>query len=211
MMLPFEDLVSKYNMNITGIVHLGANTGQERDLYRDCCGCEVLWFEAIPSVFEQLRLNLLPYHNQVAIKGCLSDTDGEKVIFNISNNESQSSSILELGIHETIHPEVHYIDHQIMTTTRFDTLLALLERDTRHINFANLDLQGAELKAMKGMGKFLNQIDYIITEVNAKETYMGCALVGEIDEFLTDFKRVETGDYVGGCWSDALYINKRLL
>ena len=79
------------------------------------------------------------------------------------------------------------------------------------INFLNADVQGAELKVLKGLGKYLNQIDYLILEVNAKETYIGCSLIGELDDFLSDYKRVETGQLVGGCWSDALYIKKSLL
>ena len=40
-----------------GVVHIGANTGQERDMYHRL-GLRVLWVEPIPSVFAQLRENL---------------------------------------------------------------------------------------------------------------------------------------------------------
>jgi hypothetical protein len=77
-------------------------------------------------------------------------------------------------------------------------------------NFINLDIQGAELKALKGMEEYLHQIDYIYTEVNSDYVYEGCALIGEIDEYLQKFGliRVETkwcGDYK---WGDALYIRQ---
>jgi len=34
----------------------------------------------------------------------------------------------------------------------------------------NLDIQGAELKALKSMGDYLNNVDYIYTEVNSDYT-----------------------------------------
>lgn len=37
-----------------GVVHVGANLGQERELYEHY-GLNVLWVEPIPEVFEQLK------------------------------------------------------------------------------------------------------------------------------------------------------------
>jgi hypothetical protein len=83
--------------------------------------------------------------------------------------------------------------------------------DISGLNLLSLDVQGSELKVLKGMGNYLQQFDYIISEINSVETYQGCALVGEIDEFLWDYERVETGELVGGAWSDALYCKKKLI
>lgn len=211
MMLPFKELIEKHNLNITGVLHCGSSTGQERELYNELIDGEVLWVEAIPEVFEQLKENIKPYPKQTAIKACISNEDNKRVRFNISNNESQSSSLLDWGTHTTIHPEVHWVDHVIMTTTRLDTLFSLLERDISNINFLNMDLQGAELLCLQGLGKLLPQFDYVLSEVNQVHTYENCALVTELDSFLSDYVRVETGDWVGGCWTDALFVKRSLL
>ena len=211
MMIPLEQLIERHSLKINGVVHCGANEGQERETYNQLVDGEIIWIEAIDDVFEKLRENIAPYPKQVALKVCLGDVDDKNVIFNISNNESQSSSMLNLKHHEIIHPEVHYVDHVIMKTKRFDSLMLLLERDISKLNFLNLDLQGAELIALKGFGKYLNQFDYILTEVNKKEVYEGCALVEDLDEYLSDYTRVETGFWVGDSWTDALYIRKSLL
>ena len=208
MLIDFRHLFQRHNINCTGILHIGASTGQEREIYAELNIPEVLWIEAIPNVFEQLKENLSPYVNQIAIKACLGDVDGEEVTFHVSNNEAQSSSYLELGVHKSLHPEVHYIEDIPMETIRLDSLFLFLERDIKHINFINIDVQGAELKVLKGAGKILNQIDYIYVEVNAAETYVGCPLISDLDEFLSDFDRVETSELVGGIWGDALYIRK---
>ena len=57
-----------------------------------------------------------------------------------------------------------------------------------------MDVQGYELEVLKGGEHYLNNIDYIITEVNRDEVYDGCAKIEELDAFLQKytFIRVET-------------------
>jgi hypothetical protein len=57
------------------------------------------------------------------------------------------------------------------------------------------------------MESHLNNIDYIYTEINEKYLYEDCALVNEIDNYLSlfNFKRVETSMTPHG-WGDAFYI-----
>jgi FkbM family methyltransferase len=210
-MIPLKDLITRHNLKITGVFHIGANEGQERYSYDELIKGEILWFEALDFVFDKLKDNISVFPNQVALNACLSDVDGKTVAFNVSDNEAQSSSMLDFGVHEEIHPSVHFIDCVPLKTTRFDTLMNLLERNVSKINTISIDVQGSELKVLNGFGKYLNQIDYIISEVNKKLTYKNCALVEELDEFLSDFKRVETGDWVGDSWTDALYVRKTLL
>src|SRR5512142_1548427 len=45
---------------VRGVVHVGANTGQERDTYEKF-GLDVLWIEPIPDVFQQLKTYLDGY------------------------------------------------------------------------------------------------------------------------------------------------------
>lgn len=210
-MIPFAELIRRHNLKITGVIHCGANLAQEKELYDQLIDGEVLWIEALPDVFERMKIMIQPFHRQTAIKACLSNVDGKTVAFNISSNDAQSSSYLEFGEHLKIHPDVSFVDCVALKTMRLDTLFNLLERDISKINFLNLDLQGAELDALQGAGKILNQIDYILTECNNKRTYVGCPLVTDLDDFLSDFHRVETGEWVGECWTDCLYVRKSLL
>jgi FkbM family methyltransferase len=207
-MISFDYLVDKHKLDIKGVLHLGASTGQERDAYDTYCKGLVIWVEAIPKVYLDLQQNIKSYPQQTAHNACLSNVDGDEVVFNVSNNESQSSSILELGVHALIHPEVHYIEQIAMKTQRVDTLLK--DVDVSTINFLNVDLQGAEHLAIEGMGDLIKNIDYALLEVNMKETYKGCMLVEELDYFMLQrgFERVETGEWVAETWTDALYIRK---
>lgn len=208
MMISFDYLVNKYNLDIKGVLHLGASTGQERKEYDNYCKGEVIWVEAIPEVYHELLNNIAPYEKQIAFNACLSNVNDQEVVFNISNNESQSSSMLELGVHAVIHPEVHYVNQIKTTTIRVDNLLQ--GYDFSNINFLNVDLQGAEHLAIEGMGDLIKNIDYALLEINMKETYKGCMLIDDLDYFMMQrgFERVETGNWVADTWTDALYIRK---
>ena len=57
------------------------------------------------------------------------------------------------------------------------------------------------------MGALINYFDYVYLEVNRDYVYKNCALVHEIDEYLSKYKyiRVETS-WTNAQWGDALYI-----
>jgi hypothetical protein len=50
---------------ITGIIHVGANLGQERELYAKY-KLKVLWIEPLPHFFEKLRENIREFPDQIA-------------------------------------------------------------------------------------------------------------------------------------------------
>ncbi|GMR17054.1 MAG: hypothetical protein BMS9Abin32_108 [Gammaproteobacteria bacterium] len=49
-----------------GVVHVGANSGQERDLYA-LFDLPVLWVEPIAEVFRELQANIAGYPQQRAV------------------------------------------------------------------------------------------------------------------------------------------------
>lgn len=206
MLLPFPYLVDKYNVHPDVILHLGANAGQEAEAYYNAGVESVIWVEAIPAVFEKLNENVKDFHGTITINACVSDVDGEEVEFNVSNNESQSSSFLQLDHHKIIHPEVHYVDKIKMATHRVDTLLKNFKVEGKW--FLNADLQGAELLALKGMGNLLHKFKWLYLEVNKKNTYDGCPLVEDIDHYVSKygFVRSETAEWVADSWTDAFYV-----
>jgi len=132
----------------------------------------------------------------------------EKVKFNISNN-GQSSSILDFGLHSTFHPHVTYVNSFEGET---QLLKDILPKYPIEYNFLNFDIQGAELKALKGMEEYLPKVEYVYIEVNSDYVYKDCALVSELDDFLGKFglQRVETKWCEDFRWGDALYIRPPL-
>ncbi len=206
MLIDIEKLSKKYEVKSKGVLHIGAHIGQEAEMYNQLGMKKMIFIEANPSIFDQLRVNIKKYPAALAIKACISDKDGETVTFNISSNEGQSSSILELGTHKDLHPDVSYTSKLEMVTSRVDTVLSGM--DLSGIDFLNIDLQGMELPALKSMGNLLSNFRYAYLEVNREQVYKGCAEIQEIDSFLATFgfERKET-DWVNG-WGDAFYVRE---
>lgn len=205
-----QPLFKEYNINPTGVLHIGASEGQEAEVYDQLGIKKMVFIEAIPDVFLKLKQHISRYPDALALNACISNVDGQKVKFNISNNDGQSSSMLEFGTHSEEHPTVKFIDQIECTTTRIDTLfdtelVDLIDR----LDFLNIDLQGCELLALQGMGDLLKQFKWAYLEVNQQELYKGCALIGEVDQYMKSFgfERVETKMTDHG-WGDALYINR---
>ena len=65
-----------------------------------------------------------------------------------------------------------------------------------------------ELKAMKSMGEHINKFDYIYTEVNTEYVYKNCALLKDIDQYLSKFgfKRAAIKMCGNFGWGDAFYL-----
>jgi len=120
----------------------------------------------------------------------------------------ESSSIYEFGTHSVNHPEVTYVGKIILKSKRMDRVYEENKIEKKFANFLNIDIQGAELLALKGMGDLIKEYDYLYLEVNSEEVYMGCGLITEIDIYLEkyDFKRVETKWWGNAGWGDAFYI-----
>jgi FkbM family methyltransferase len=201
MLIPLDFLVMKYNIQFTGILHVGAHECEELSKYDNYLPRnKMLWIEALQDKVDFCKSN---YPDIFIEQGVISDCV-ETVTFNRSNN-GQSSSFLEFGLHSTFHPHVHYVD-SFQTETKL--LKDIICNYDIPYNFVNLDIQGVELKALKGMSDYLKNIKYIYTEVNSDYVYKDCAIVDEIDEYLKlfGFQRVETQWCEDYRWGDAFYI-----
>jgi len=135
MLISFETLIRKYRITPKGVLHVGASTGQEAKDYFNNGVENVVWVEAIPDVFNKLCRNISEFRNMVAFNECISNVDGQKITFNVSNNEAQSSSILPLGTHKRAHPEVYYTHAIECTTKRLDTLISEKKLNLSDYNF----------------------------------------------------------------------------
>lgn len=204
MLIDFRQLFPKYGITPKGVLHIGANVGEEAPVYLELGIKKQIWIEANAEIFERLKINISNNPHATALNYCISDVDGQEVTLHVSNNGSQSSSILDLGTHLQAHPEVHYVKEIKMYARTIESIFEYL----MDYDFLNIDLQGAELKALKGMGDLLHKFKWAYLEVNKEELYKGCALVGEIDEYLSGFgfRRVETLWAGNTGWGDALYI-----
>lgn len=207
MLIKFNDIVNKYGKP-KGIIHIGAHLMEERNDYISHNLNNTIWIEANPLVFSKIDYINNQNSNEKCFNYAISDIDNSLVKLNITNN-GQSSSIFELEKHKIHHPHIYVTETIEVKTKRMDSLISENEINLENYDFINIDIQGAELLALKGFGDLLNNIKYIYTEINTNNLYKDCALVGELDDYLEKygFKRVETS-MTQFEWGDALYIKE---
>lgn len=207
MLIPFSEIdrvLKMNNIECKGALHLGAHECEELPFYSQIgvLAKDVTWVDAIPTKVEEAKARGVPnVYNAV-----VTDNDDEDVVFNVSNN-GQSSSVLEFGTHSTEHPWVVYVDTLKQKSVTLNTFIERNGIDATKLTFWNFDIQGAELMALRGATKYIKYAKAMYLEVNEKELYKGCGLIGEIDAFLAtyNFKRVLTRMTEHG-WGDALYV-----
>ncbi len=176
--------------HVSGVVHVGANTGQERKLYRSL-GLKVIWIEPIPEVYAALQANLRGYPGQQGVQCLVTDRDGEEYAFHIANNNGASSSILDFNQHKDIWPQVRFANTIQLKSA---TLVSLLEReriDPVEYQALILDTQGSELLVLKGAIPLLRHFAYIKTEVPDFESYVGCCQLADISAFMAEHGYLE--------------------
>lgn len=179
--MPLSDIIDKYRLNGT-VIHAGAHCVQERDLYKSHSLEPVLWIEAIPELANDSQKLLESYPNQLIIQGALWSRFGELKQFNLSSNQLASSSFLRMGLHKIAFPEVAETKKLILTTTTFDHISQIQEM--KDITLLVLDIQGAELEALKGAVKTLAKTKYIFTEVSILPLYKSQATFEQLLKFL---------------------------
>lgn len=206
MLIDLLQLREKYQIYPKTVLHVGAHKGEENLLYCQLGATRVIWVEANRILADELKVqkNGCTMPATSVICEVVGERDGDTVTFHTSNN-NQSSSILELGEHSSLFPDVVYTGAEERQTKTISSILA--EVGSPQIDFLNLDIQGAELLAMKGFKELAN-VQFIYTEINSREVYKGCALVEQIDEYLAQlgFIRAETAFWNDHPWGDALYI-----
>ena len=169
--------------HVDTVVHVGANEGQERELYAKF-NLNVYWIEPIPSVFELLRTTLQSFPKQKAYKALVLDRDGTTCTLHVASNAGASSSIFELGEHRQLWPEISFTHDISVESTTLTTLVRTQSIDLGTNTALVLDTQGSELLALKGATGLLHRFKYVKTEVADFDSYLGCCKLSELLPFM---------------------------
>ena len=183
---PFDSFLKEVN----GVIHIGANEGQEREHYSKYGLQKVLWIEADPEAFKKLKKNIKNIKNQTALNYLVLD---KKKInnFYISNANGNASSILEFSTHKKMYPDVKYIKKISLMSY---TLCNIIKKDKISIKDYQtliLDTQGSELQILKGANKLLKNFKYIKLEASNFELYKNNPVLKEIADYLKNYNFIE--------------------
>jgi len=167
-------LIRRLGLDCRGVIHVGANTGQEMESYRFAGLQSVVYIEPIPDVFMKLQRRIAGDSRHHAIKALCTEREGDDVDFYIASNDGQSSSIFEFGSHAEQHPDVTYRSKLRLQTTTLDHIIF----DTPGIqpellDCLVLDVQGAEANVLLGGERTLALCQFVFTEISEGGVYKG--------------------------------------
>lgn len=220
MLIPLQEILTKYNLKPKGVIHVGAHWAEEHDDYVKCSIERFVYIEPCKESFDVMLNKFSSEHYEVEKRGSIFKWNIENVVLiNVAcgseereipmyvshQNQGQSNSLLKPELHLSQHPEVIFNDAELVKVIPLDKLQ--IEKDK--YDMLVMDCQGYEGEVLKGATETLKHINIIYTEVNRGQTYNGNIEIAEMDEFLKgyDFKRVETfWPSPNWTWGDALYL-----
>lgn len=208
MLIPPYQLRDQFGVAPHGVLHVGAHEAEEGAMYQALGWGPVTWVEMLPDKAEELRRRFAgDPANTVIEAAAWGETGIERDVYEASNK--QSSSLFRPQTHLTAHPEITFEQGRRIRTQRLDEVLDPALRP----EFLNLDVQGAEVEVMKGLGERLLQIKWCYLEINRDPLYAGIPLRDEVESFLQarGFTRIVESIHEHLGWGDALYANGRLL
>lgn len=179
------DDVSSFLKHSRGVIHVGANKGQERYLY-DSLGLDVLWIEPIPAICKRLRRNVAGFRKQRVLEALLLDQPGTQVVLHVANNGGASSSIFDFKLHTDIWPDVRYTHDLPLTSKTLPGLLHESGIEVGRYDALLIDTQGSELLILQGARDILSAFRFIQVEAADFAAYDGAATTGQITTFLNE-------------------------
>lgn len=207
------------------ICDIGACEGEDTVRYaRAYPRARVFAFEALPANQALVRANLARYGatNAELVPLALSDRAGEAV-FHVSsgrppdlfagenwNYGNKSSSLLAPASAGPMHGWIEFKEAITVPTGTLDAFCT--QRGLTHIDFIQMDVQGAEQRVLTGAVAMLPHITSIWLEVSDREHYRGQTLAADITRFMRDHgfqlaHSVYLGEATGE--GDHLYLNLR--
>lgn len=205
MLIPLEEIKRAVKILPNSILHVGGHLAEESPEYeRLFTDATVTWIESQTELVDAMREILNPERNEVICATVWNETGIEKEFY--YSNNTQASSLFKFDQHLSIFPEISVSKVEKVSTIRIDELSTKFT----NFDFLNLDIQGAELKALEGLGTLIEKVNYIYLEVNRASIYFNVPSLKEIDAWLNNsgFKRVGIRWAHQQDWGDAFYVKK---
>lgn len=166
----YEDPLSfslKFICKPKTVLHCGSHLGEENEIYMKFGIDTVWWVEAQARVCKVLRAK---FGSEFVFEGALWSKSGETLDFHITDN-SLSSSLYEIGSNKW---NVKNVSIEKVVTITLDNILReiFLQKEFAP-ELAVLDLQGAELEALRGGVNRVGELKYLLVEVSKKPVYKG--------------------------------------
>lgn len=188
---------------------------QSIEFYHHFPNAKIYAFECNPNTIDICKKNIEKYKDRITlIEGAVCDYDGtitfypidqEKTVTTWKDGNPGASSIFKSNGQYDVET---YIQYEIQTKChRLDTVMQ--KNGILQVDILWMDLQGAELLALKGLGDHLKSLRYIHTEVSHKEMYTGQVMFHELHQFIIRHHFAVKNNLSMNNWQeDIIYENK---
>lgn len=185
---------------------------QAIEFYNAFPKAKIYAFECNPNTLDICRKNIEKYRDRITlIEGAVCDYNGtikfypinqRKTITSWEDGNPGASSIFKSN--DTYSVERYVQDEIIVPCHRLDSVMK--KYGIPKVDIIWMDLQGAELLALKGLGAYLAGVQYICTEVTYKEIYSGQVMFYELNEYiLSNGFTIKNGLTFEGWQEDVIY------
>ncbi len=170
-MIEFIDMASSYVKDVEIIFEVGALNGNDALLFKKSFpDAEVYAFEGLPENYNEYMKNLSGVHT---FNKVIFNYDGEIVFYKKNIN----------GIHSVFDRGSQYgTDELTLKCYRLDTVCKELKVD--HIDMMKIDVEGATLELLKGMGDLLKTVKIMHIETEDYPFFKGQKLDDDVTTFL---------------------------
>ncbi len=185
---------------------------QSIEFYHRFPNAKIYAFECNPNTLPICRKNIENYTDRIQlIEGAVCDYDGTIRFYPIDKEKTVTSwkdgnpGASSLFVNNGNYAVEKYVQYEMETNChRLDSVMKTF--NIPRVDIIWMDLQGAELLALKGLDKYIDTVQYIHTEVSYKEMYTGQVMFEELNQFILShgFQIKNSLSYQG--WQeDAIY------
>lgn len=204
------DIIKRYyDLEPSGLIHVGAHNGQEVGAYKASGSRPVLLVEAQDGPYAKLVEAVDGEPGFHPIQACCSSVGGRQVDFRIASSSGQASSYLKPEKHLEYYPGIKFDESVPMTTSTLDEIILDNHLVPEQFEYLALDVQGAEMDILVGADKTLPHIKFAWLEVNFGGLYEGDTGLYPMIDFMRgrgfDLYFLRMGRKT---WGDALFIRQ---
>jgi FkbM family methyltransferase len=188
--------------------------GQSIEFYHMFPNSKIYAFECNPNTLQICKDNIQPYSDRITlIEGAVCDYDGEITFYPINQEKTRTSwidgnpgasSIFRSNGEYNV--ETYVQDEMTTNCHRIDSIMQ--KYNIPRVDIVWMDLQGAELLALKGMGRALDNVKYIHTEVSHRAMYTGQVMFKELNDFILSKNFNIKNKISGNGWQEDIIYEK---
>lgn len=211
-----EYFLAKLTGSLGTVVHLGAHAGEEVDAYRRHGAERIVLVEANATSCETLQQCFGDDRDIAIVHAAVTDHVGTDrlLLHTNSRGQTESASLFPMKRLGEIVSTMHTEGAIEVPATTLDALLEELSIEPTTVGLLALDIQGAELCALRGGARVLPGLHAVLTEVSFVDLYAGAPQAADVERLLAaaGFELVDAvsyelyeGDRRFPAWGDQLY------